>query len=308
MDAGNWVEAVLGLLTLLVSLLVVPEFRRRVGLDKLPEAVARVSGRIAAYTRSARQTVVRSLTARSPAPPAPEEATARPPSGWVLVHSRGCRSHGLPGGIRQRVDAARAHEPVKQFAYRGDAEGWLVLHGRNGFVGRNLPRDLRQHLAQANRMNQEIEQVAFGAQSGWLLLAGGAFVARGIPQALERKLLDYGREGRRVKRVALGPGSGWVVLLGRNGFRTQGVPGQLHAELAACNRAREEIKQVVLLPAGGWLALHGRNGFSSQHLPPEALAALEECRRNDLEILDLGFAWFGQPAPSNRDRRDGPGG
>lgn len=278
------VQIFVGLISILVNLLVVPEFRRRFRLDDLPGEARRegerITGRFTRYTR-----VLRERAAPGHAR-ARDDRTAGMASWLIFCHDQ-LDGHQLPAELAREIDG-RPVGSAKQVIFRGDARCWLILEGRNGYRGNGLPARLREELGRANREGVEIRAVAFGQGPSWLLLRGDdSLVGEGLPPLLEVKLQQFRGDGLSVKDVALGPAESWVILLGRNGFRVQGVPRRLRQRLGDYNVAQHEIRQVVLTPTGGWVVLYGRNGFSASGVPAALIDHLRRHQEAGRELARL---------------------
>ena len=80
-------------------------------------------------------------------------------------------------------------------------------------------------LCELNDRHEEIKDVGFIADGGWIVLYGSnGFIRSGLPQKVEDALTELHDEGSEIRQVAFAPDGNWVILFDSNGYWHSELP------------------------------------------------------------------------------------
>ncbi len=144
---------------------------------------------------------------------------------WAVVTDQTAVASGMSASGRKGLEQAlRAGQRIERIALTGDG-GWLVTHA-NGFAGDGLPGGCLQALRNLSASptpgaapTRSVDEVAFGPNGAWIVIAGDALFGSGIAKPVQRAIAEQLQGGYRVDTVSLLEGGGWVV--GSTGKRSK---------------------------------------------------------------------------------------
>lgn len=91
--------------------------------------------------------------------------------------------------------------------------GDLMLYGRNGWAGSNLPSGLSSKLNELNDDGEYIDDVQLTEDGSWLILYGkNNFWYYGVPSSLERKMKEYNDRGDVITSVTFNDSGDWIII------------------------------------------------------------------------------------------------
>lgn len=94
-----------------------------------------------------------------------------------------------------------------------ERNGDLALHGRNGWAGSGLPKELSNALHELNEDDKYISDVQLTENGNWIILYGNnGFRWSGIPKSLENKIRDYNARNEEVTSVTFNDAGDWIVI------------------------------------------------------------------------------------------------
>ena len=154
-----------------------------------------------------------------------------------------------------------------------------------------ISKDILVKLNHIHKSGEQIKQVAFSPDGGWVILYGrSSFSYSGISNNVTDKLWEFSNEGEEIKQVTLAPNNAWVILRNRCGFEQSNLPKRMSDKLWSSLNAGQEIRYVAIAANTGWIISSGQNAFSYSHIPDDMSDKLWEFRGVGEEIKQIAFA------------------
>lgn len=111
--------------------------------------------------------------------------------------------------IRQQIAEQGECKSVAITKSKGD----LMLYGRNGWAGVELPSELSSSLKKLKRRKKHIDDVQLTEDGRWLILwEGNGIRWNYIPDDLEQRLHDYNKRREAIASVTFNDDGDWIII------------------------------------------------------------------------------------------------
>ena len=137
-----------------------------------------------------------------------------PNGGWACFYEGGNTwTNSMPENFK---NAMKEHNDAKFAAF--DCQGnWLLLYGKNGWVGAGLDQRIYDRLNQADREGDELRYFCLD-NSGTYFLRTDKGASWYIRKDLSDRMNSLMSSGKTPEMVTLSPVGDWLVVYGSNGY------------------------------------------------------------------------------------------
>lgn len=154
-----------------------------------------------------------------------------------------------------------------------------------------ISKDVLVKLNLIHKAGEQIKQVAFAPNGGWVILYGrNGFHYSDISNDVTNKLWEFSNAGEEIKQIAFAPNGGWVILRNRCSFWQSNVSKRMSDKLWSSFNKGHEIRYVAIAANLGWIISREQNTFSHSHIPADMTDKLWEFRGAGEEVKQIAFA------------------
>jgi hypothetical protein len=245
--------------TCLAAILVVPEFRKFIGLETSVPQVEKPSEK---------ETNVRKAAEGS---------------------AYAVNANGIPeDAFKKLQEMARAKIHIRSVAFSPEGGYVIISDPKQWWRGiSEVASDMMREVT------EPIKQITFTPNNGWIILYGkNGWKSRGLSQSTLNSLNKLYAEGRSIDMVSFTPDGGWVIVYDNYGAYWEGIPKGLDKKLRGMN-ANNRIDVIAFTPTGGWLLVHNGAAWSSNDVPDLVTEKLDELTGANKSIDVVSFTHDG---------------
>ncbi|MFO0878523.1 MAG: protein kinase [Gemmataceae bacterium] len=152
--------------------------------------------------------------------------------------------------VSQRIDKLPMGQPIKCVAFTPWG-GYVLLHGKNEAISRDIPPELGQALMRLQVEGAELQSVAISPEGGWVLLHGKTGIDwTNLPNSCASRLQALQEARTEIACVAFPTWGGWFILQ-RDGTCWSSYPNHpVIEEVARLRKRGEQVDWLAFAP--GW--------------------------------------------------------
>ncbi len=195
-----------------------------------------------------------------------------------------CRPRPFSRLTRAMLSAAVLLAPGDVFAQ------WVILHGKNGHVERNIPAETVKTLKDLAKQGAQFRSIAFSPNGGWIILHDkNAIFARNAPTEPVKILADLQDKSVELKSIAFTFSGGWTAFHGK-GSESINIGQPAFDKLVELFKDGHKPKAIAFAPEAGWLIFFDKNGYWGEGIPKPAFDKVEELAKKGVELKSAAFA------------------
>jgi len=167
---------------------------------------------------------------------------------------------------------------------------WVILHGKNGHVERNIPAETVKALKDLARKGAQFKSIAFSPNGGWMILHDkNAIFARNIPSEPVKVLAEQQAKGIELKSMAFNFTGGWTAFTGK-GSESINIGQPAFDKLIELFKEGHKPKSIAFAPEGGWVILYDKSNYWAEGIPKKAYDKIVELAKKAVELKSAAFA------------------
>jgi CubicO group peptidase (beta-lactamase class C family) len=167
---------------------------------------------------------------------------------------------------------------------------WVILHGKNGHVERNIPAEMARTLKDLAKKGAQFRSIAFSPNGGWIILHDrNAIFARNAPTEPVKILAELQEKDVELKSIAFAFAGGWTAFHGK-GSESINIGQPAFDRLGELFKDGHKPKTIAFSPEGGWLIFFDKNGYWGEGIPKPAYDKVVELAKKNVELKSAAFA------------------
>lgn len=132
-------------------------------------------------------------------------------------------------------------------------------------------------LFQLNELGEDITQVAFAPNDGWIILYNeNDFYSENIPDSMLDTLNTLQNDGDRIDHVAFTEFDGWAIIYNGNGYWVDGIPQRALDAISELNSEGVTINFVEFYESEGWVIIYDETEYWYREIPSATSNRIEQ--------------------------------